>query len=252
MQRFSGKVALVTGGASGLGKATAVAFGAEGAKVVIAGRREELGREVEAQLRSSGIDSMFVRTDITDEAQVGALIEGVQKTYGRLDYAYNNAWSVPQGAPLAELAIERFDQELALLRGTFLCMKYEIAALASTGGGAIVNCSSMATQLAQPGTSAYAAAKSAMEMLVRTAAHECAGKNIRINSICAGGIETPGSTEYVRQLPPAELEKFFSRIALRRLGRVDEIAQSVLYLCSEAASYITGINLVIDGGLRLT
>jgi NAD(P)-dependent dehydrogenase (short-subunit alcohol dehydrogenase family) len=131
-------------------------------------------------------------------------------------------------------------------------MKYEISAMATTGGGAIVNCSSLSSKLALPGLGAYAAAKSGLEALTRTAAHENVGKNIRINSICAGSLETPGSIAYMRQMSSADLDSFLSRIALRRLGKVQEIAQSVLYLCSEAASFMTGSNLVIDGGYSLT
>lgn len=252
MQRFSEKVALITGGNSGLGKATAEAFAAEGAKVVIAGRREEIGREVESAQRAAGRDVTFVRADITEDAQVRSLVERVVELHGRIDFAYNNAWSVPLAGPLAELPISSFDRELDLLRGTFLCMKHEIAAMAPKGGGVIVNCSSLSSQLAQPGLGAYAAAKAGLEMLVRTAAHENAGKNIRINSICAGGFETPGSMEYLKQLSPTELEAFLSRVPLRRLGKVEEIAKSVLFLCSDAATYITGVNLIIDGGYRLS
>jgi NAD(P)-dependent dehydrogenase (short-subunit alcohol dehydrogenase family) len=252
MNRFSNKVALITGGNSGLGKATAEAFAREGATVVIAARREGLGRDVEASIRASGGEATFVRCDITDEADVRALVDRVVETYGRLDYAYNHAWAAPQGAPLADLPTDRFDHELALLRGTFLCMKYEIPVLASGGGGAIVNCSSLATQLAQHGLGAYAAAKAGLEMLARTAAHEYASKNIRVNAIVTGAFETPGSAEYVRQLPQAALDAFYARIALKRLARPAELAEAVLFLCSDASAYITGTSLLVDGGYRVT
>lgn len=252
MGRFADKVALITGGSSGLGKATAEAFVAEGAKVVIAARREELGREVEASLRASGGQATFVRADITEEAQVRSLVEQTVALYGRLDYAYNNAWASPASVHLADYPMSALDQQLALLRGTFACMKYQIPVMASGGGGVIVCCSSLASQSAQPGLGAYAAAKSAIETLVRTAAHEYASKNIRVNSLCVGGFETPLSAEYVRQLSQEQLAAFYSRIAMRRLGQVSELAQCVLFLCSDAAAYVTGTSLVVDGGYRLT
>lgn len=252
MERFKGKVALITGGSSGLGKATAEAFAIEGAKVVIAARREELGKEAAAAISAAGGQAAFVSCDITNEDQTRSLIDRVLELHGRLDFAYNNAWSAPHAVPLAEMPTDSFDKELALLRGTFLCMKYQIPAMAKGAGGVIVNCSSLASQMPRPGLVAYGAAKAGLEALVRSAASEYADKNIRVNSICSGGFKTPTSDEYVRQLPPAAVEAFFSRVPLKRLGLMNELAQTVLFLCSDAAGYITGINLVVDGGFHLT
>jgi NAD(P)-dependent dehydrogenase (short-subunit alcohol dehydrogenase family) len=251
MQRFTGKVALITGGTSGLGKATAEAFIREGAKVVLAARRQDLGREVEASLRAAEGEATFVRCDITQEADVRALIDRTVSLYGRLDYAYNNAWSAPNAALLSDMPTESFDKELALLRGTFLCMKYEIPAIAASGGGAIVNCSSVVTLSSQSGLGAYSAAKAALETLARSGARECADKKIRVNSICCGGFQTPTSDAYAAQLSPEALKELCSRPLLKRLGKLTELAEAVLFLCAEP-SYITGINLVVDGGYALT
>ncbi len=251
MTRFDGKVALVTGGTSGLGRATAEAFAREGAKVVIAARRVDLGREVEGSLRASGGDATFIRCDVTDEVEIQALVDQTVAIYGRLDYAYNNAWSAPKLAPLAEFSDE-FDANFKFLRGIFACLKHELRAMSAGGGGAIVNCSSAATKLATPGLGSYAAAKAGLESVTRTAALEYVGQNIRVNSICCGGFDTPMSQATYGNAPPEAIEAFTSRIALRRLGRLEEAAQSVLFLCSPGASYITGINLALDGGYFLT
>jgi NAD(P)-dependent dehydrogenase (short-subunit alcohol dehydrogenase family) len=252
MGQFDGKVALVTGGNSGLGKATAEAFAREGAKVVIAARREALGREVEASIRAAGGETRFIACDISSEEQIRKLVERTVQTYGRLDYAYNNAWGALKIAPLTELTTDVYDEAFTSLRGSFLCMKYEIPAMISGGGGAIVNCSSNATQGAIPCLGAYSAAKAGLEMLTRTAAHECADKNIRVNSVCFGAFPTPMSSDLVSALDPKTIEAMIARIALRRYGRLDEAAQAVLFLCSERASFITGTNLLVDGGATLT
>jgi NAD(P)-dependent dehydrogenase (short-subunit alcohol dehydrogenase family) len=249
---FEGKVALVTGGNSGLGKSTAEAFAREGAKVVLAARREELGREVEASIRAAGGEATFVRCDVTHEEEVKALVERTLAVYGRLDYAYNNAWAPTRRTAIVDMTVDAFEHDIAFLRATLWCMKYEIPAIASGGGGAIVNCSTTATQSIFAGLGSYAATKSGVETLTRTAAYENAAKNIRINSVCAGGFETPMAADFAKQLSTEEMNTTFVKFAFKRLGRPPELAQAVLFLCSERASFITGINLLVDGGYCLT
>lgn len=255
MGQFEGKVVLVTGGTSGLGKATAAAFAQQGAKVVIAGRREELGRDVEASIRASQGEATFVRCDVAHEDQVRALVDRTVQLHGRLDYAYNNAAAAPDedAKPLAEVSVAAYDAMMNVsLRAVFLCMKYEIPAMIAGGGGAIVNCSSTAAHSAIPGLGVYGAAKAGVETLTRFAAREYASANIRVNAICVGSVETPMSALAGARLPPAVVEAVVAKMALGRAGQPPEVAAAVLFLCSEGASYITGANLAIDGGYLLT
>lgn len=252
MGQFDGKVALVTGGNSGLGKATAEAFAREGAKVVLAARREAPGREAEESIRGAGGEARFITCDVTSEEQVRSLIERTLQIYGRLDYAYNNAWAQPTFLPVSASTVGEYDTMFNSLRGVLLCMKYEIPAMISGGGGAIVNCSSNATKTVVPGLGIYSAAKAGLEMLTRTAALECAEKNIRVNSVSLGAFQTRMSSELISVLTPAQRDGVTARIALKRFGRLDEAAQSVLFLCSGGATFITGTNLLVDGGYSLT
>ncbi|MBK9264653.1 MAG: glucose 1-dehydrogenase [Polyangiaceae bacterium] len=252
MGEFEGKIALITGGNAGLGRAAAEAFAREGAKVVFTARREELGREVEGSIRATGGDATFIRADVTSEDDVKALVERTLSIHGRLDYAYNNAWGALRASSLVEMTAESFDRDLAFLRAIFFCMKYEIPAIAASGGGAIVNCSSLASQSVQPGLGAYSAAKAGLEALTRTAAVESAAKNIRVNAIVAGAFETAMAAEYAQQLPQEALGALFARLPMKRMGRPAELADAVLFLCSDRAAFITGANLQLDGGFRIT
>ena len=241
------KVALVTGGTSGIGRATAVAFGEAGAKVVLSGRREAEGEETAALIRDTGAECLFVRSDVSDEAEVQALVEKTIATYGRLDCAFNNAGIEPSLKPLHEQSIEDFDKLMSInVRGLFLCMKYEIQQMLNQGSGVIINNSSMGGLIAFPGVSPYVASKHAVMGLTRSAALDYAKQDIRINAVNPGLIATAmidrlssGSTD---------TDDFASMVPMGRMGQAAEIAQAVVFLCSDAASYITGQPLVIDGG----
>jgi NAD(P)-dependent dehydrogenase (short-subunit alcohol dehydrogenase family) len=253
MGQFDGKVVLVTGGSAGLGKATVEAFARDGAKVAFSARREELGREVEASIRASGGEVTFLRSDVTREDEVKALVARTVEVYGRLDYAYNNAASAPRMSLLADTSVEVFDESVSVfLRSVFLCMKYELQAMIAGGGGAIVNCSSLASLSAWPTFGVYSACKAGVEAMTRVAAAEYVDKNIRVNSVCPGTFDTPMVEAGSAVMPQEVLDAIRSRIGVRRYGRPEELAHAVLFLCAPNASFITGINIVVDGGRLLT
>lgn len=250
MQQFAGKVALVTGGTSGIGRATAEEFARRGARVVIAARRNDMGQAVEASIRAAGGEATFVACDVSKENEVRSLVDGTLDRYGRLDCASNNAAPTPVGKLLAD--VERSDYDYMIdpvLRGVYLCMKFEIPAMKA--GGAIVNCSSYASMIGIPGWSMYSAAKAAVESLTRVAAHECAASNIRVNNVTLGLIATPMSEEVAGMLDQASVEAMNAHIAMQRQGRPEEVARPIVFLCSDDASYITGATLMVDGGYHL-
>ena len=239
------KVALVTGGTSGIGRATAVAFGEAGAKVVLSGRREAEGEETAALIRDTGAECLFVRSDVSDEAEVQALVEKTIATYGRLDCAFNNAGIESPLKPLHEQSIEDFDKLMSInVRGLFLCMKYEIQQMLNQESGVIINNSSMGGLIAFPGVSPYVASKHAVMGLTRSAALDYAKQGIRINAVNPGLI----ATAMIDRLSSGSTDDFASMVPMGRMGQAAEIAQAVVFLCSDAASYITGQPLVIDGG----
>jgi NAD(P)-dependent dehydrogenase (short-subunit alcohol dehydrogenase family) len=238
------KVALVTGGTSGIGRATALALGAAGAKVVFSGRRGSEGEETAALIHESGAECLFVRSDVSSEAEVRALVEKTIATYGRLDCAFNNAGIESPFQPLHEQSIEHFDNIMSInVRGLFLCMKYEIQQMLQQGSGAIVNTSSILGLIGYSGNSPYNASKHAVMGLTRAAALDYAKQGIRINAVNPGPIATE-MTDRVGFTADAAA----AVVPMCRMGQVEEIAQVVVFLCSDAASYITGQPLVIDGG----
>jgi NAD(P)-dependent dehydrogenase (short-subunit alcohol dehydrogenase family) len=249
------KVALVTGGTAGIGRATAIAFAAAGAKVVFSGRREAERETTSAMIRELGAECLFVRSDVSSETEVKALIEKTVATYGRLDFAFNNAGFGTVPKPLHEQSIEDFDSIMATnLRGVFLCMKYEIQQMLTQGAGVIVNNSSLSGLIGVPGTGPYTASKHAVMGLTRSAALDYAKQGIRINAVNSGftrgtEIVTPQSLQEMG----VTLEQFesmmSSSVPMGRMAQPEEIAATVVFLCSDAASYITGQPFTIDGGL---
>jgi NAD(P)-dependent dehydrogenase (short-subunit alcohol dehydrogenase family) len=241
------KVALVTGGTSGIGRATALALSAAGAKVVFSGRRDQEGEETAVLIRDAGAECLFVRSDVSSEADVKALIEKTVASYGRLDVVFNNAGIDSPMKPLHEQSVEDFDKLMAInVRGLFLCMKYQIQQMLTQGSGAIVNNSSMGGIIGFAGVSPYIASKHAVMGLTRSAALDYAKQGIRINAVNPGFI----ATEMMNRATTTggTLEQFASIVPMGRLGQSEEIAATVVFLCSDAASYITGQSLLVDGG----
>ncbi|HXW93353.1 MAG TPA: glucose 1-dehydrogenase [Terriglobales bacterium] len=260
MSRFQDKVALITGGTSGIGRATALAFARDGAKVVVAARRAERGREVVGEIENRGGKALFVRTDVSRANEVEALIAETVRAFGRLDFAFNNAARVEDPlAPTADLTEEDFDQTVGVnLKGVWLGMKYEIRRMLAQQpqGGVIVNTSSCNGLGGCPHASFYAATKAGVIALSKSAALEYAKSGIRVNALVAGPIRTPmlqAAMERAAGGDPEALKKVEARYAgmtaRGRMGEPEEAAEVALWLCSDAASYVTGHSMVVDGGI---
>ncbi|MBD1919401.1 SDR family oxidoreductase [Phormidium sp. FACHB-77] len=242
------KVALVTGGTSGIGRATAIAFGAAGAKVVFSGRRDAEGEKTAKLIRETGAECLYVHSDASNEEDIKALVQKTVATYGQLDCAFNNAGINGSFKPLHEQSIEDFDNLMAInVRGLFLCMKYEIQQMLSQRSGVIVNNSSTSGLVAFPKTSPYVASKHAVMGLTRAAALDYAKQGIRVNAVNPGVSATELLDRAFKQLG-ITADDFDSLVPMGRIGQATEIAQAVVFLCSDAASYITGQPLAIDGG----
>lgn len=248
MNSLANKVALVTGGTSGIGRTSAIAFARAGAKVVVAGRREEEGNETIRLIREAGSDGLFVKADVAQEADVKALITATVNTFGSLDIAFNNAGLLGENALLADQSEQAYDRLFGVnVKGVFLCLKYEIAQMLAQGnGGAIVNTSSInGFRPLAPGLSLYDTSKAAVVMLTKSAALEYAAQKIRINAIAPGPIET----EMLNQATGGNSKAFEGFVPAGRLGQPDDIANAVLWLCSDAADFINGHTLAVDGGI---
>ena len=251
MMMLNNKVALVTGGTSGIGRATAIALGTAGAKVVFSGRRKEEGEKTAALIRDAGAECLFVRSDVSKEEDVKALVQKTIEAYGQLDCAFNNAGIDPPTKPLHEQSIEDFDKLMSInVRGLFLSMKYELQQMVSQGSGAIVNNSSMGGLIAFPGMSPYIASKHAVMGLTRSASLDYAKQGIRINAVNPGIIATD-MMDRLADKTGVTSDAYTSTVPMGRMGQAEEIAQAVVFLCSDAASYITGQPLVIDGGFTV-
>jgi NAD(P)-dependent dehydrogenase (short-subunit alcohol dehydrogenase family) len=245
---LEGKVALVTGGTSGIGRETAVLFAKAGAKVVVAGRREPEGKETVELIRAAGGDGLFLKADVSKASEVEALIQKTVEKFGRLDAAFNNAGIEGVWVPLIKQTEEDWDRTIDVnLKGVWLCLKYEILQmLKQGGGGAIVNMASIGGLVGFSGAAAYSASKHGVMGLTRAAALENARSKIRINAVCPGAVETaladrvfgaPSVHKYVVSIHP-----------IGRFGKPAEIAEAVVWMCSDRASFMTGQSLVLDGG----
>jgi NAD(P)-dependent dehydrogenase (short-subunit alcohol dehydrogenase family) len=247
-RELEGKVALITGGTSGIGRDTAILFAKAGAKVVIAGRREAEGNETADQVRAAGGEALFVKTDVSKAAEVENLVKKTVEKFARLDVAFNNAGTEGKPGPIISQSEEDWDRTMNVnLKGVWLCLKYEIRQmLKQGGGGAIVNMGSIIGLMGWAGAATYSASKHGVIGLTKSAALENAKNRIRVNAICPAVVETPMGE---RAFGAPEIKKYSIGLhPLGRFGKPMEIAEAVLWMCSERSSFMTGQPLVLDGG----
>ena len=247
MSEFTGKVALITGGNAGIGRATAIEFAQHGAKVVITGRREKEGHEVIAEIKALGGEAIFAKTDVSKESDVKAMIERTLETFGRLDCAFNNAGIEETLTPLSNQTEETYDQIMDInVKGVWLSLKHEIPAMLKTGGGAIVNSSSIAGLVGFAMAPVYVASKHAVIGLTKSIALEYAKQNVRVNAVAPGSIETRMLRDFASA--PEVRQMLEAGHPMGRIGQPKEVASTVIWLCSDSASFVTGQTLAIDGG----
>ena len=248
MGQLDGKVALITGAGSGIGRASALVFAREGAKVALADIVVEGGEETVRMVKEAGGEAFFIKADVSNAAEVEAMVNTVVETYGRIDCAYNNAGIEGQLASTDEYAEDMFDKVIGInLTGVWLCMKYELPHMLKQGSGAIVNTASGAGLIGVAGMSAYVASKHGVVGLTKTAALEYAKSGIRVNAVCPGLIQTP-MVERITAEQPQLGEALVASEPIGRTGKPEEIAESVVWLSSDAASFVTGHAMSVDGG----
>jgi NAD(P)-dependent dehydrogenase (short-subunit alcohol dehydrogenase family) len=246
--RFTDKVVLITGAASGIGRAAAVAFAAEGARVAILDRSADTLEAVHSSLKNAGSEVLTIACDVSSPDQVEAAIKQVVDRFGRLDIAFNNAGVENKAAPVHEIDLAEWDRILGInLRGTFICMKHELAQMVKQGGGVVVNTSSGAGIRGVEGGAGYAASKHAIIGLTRSAALDYAKQNIRVNAVLPGNIETPMMDRFTG----GDIQKAIDLEPVGRLGKPEEIAEAVLWMASDLGGFVTGAATVIDGGWSL-
>ena len=243
-----GKVALVTGAGSGIGRGSAMVFAREGANVAVADVNEELGAETVELIRAGGGTAEFLQCDVSRHDEVAAMVQRVVELWGRLDCAHNNAGITTMGGSLHELALEEWQRTLDVnLSGVFYCMRNEIPVMLKQGAGAIVNTSSGAGLVAAKGLAHYCASKHGILGLTKTAAQELAKTGVRVNAVCPGVVETPTLLAHTAKSP--EIAKMINNSTARGvMGRPEEIGEAVVWLCSERASYVNGESMLVDGG----
>ena len=246
--RFAGKVAFVTGAASGIGRATAVAFAAEGARVAILDRTEDALYETADAVRSAGGEVLTLACDVSKPEEVETAVARTVERFGRLDIAFNNAGVENKAAPVAEIELEEWDRILDVnLRGTFVCMKHELAQMVRQGSGGVINTSSGAGIRGVAGGAAYAASKHAIIGLTKSAALDYAKSNIRVNAVLPGNIETPMMDRFTG----GDIQKAIDLEPVGRLGKPEEIADAVLWMSADLGAFVTGASISVDGGWSL-
>ncbi|HHW08563.1 MAG TPA: glucose 1-dehydrogenase [Firmicutes bacterium] len=245
---MKGKTALVTGGTSGIGKATAISFGREGANVIIVSRNEEKGKTVEKELKQMGINAVWLQADVAKVDEAREMIRKAKDIYGRIDYAFNNAKTGGRADMVDKIDEAEWEKTMAgVLSSVFYCMKYELQVMLEQGGGAIVNNASVDGLRGFPWDPAYSAAKHGVIGLTKSAALQYARNNIRINAVCPGWIWTPPIEARLARNPESEKEMMMHQ-PIGRFGRPEEVAAAVVWLCSDKASFMLGAALTVDGG----
>jgi NAD(P)-dependent dehydrogenase (short-subunit alcohol dehydrogenase family) len=247
-QRFNSKVVFVTGAASGIGRATAIAFASEGARIAILDRSADALNAVADTIRRKSSDVLAIPSDVSEPSQMQAAVEQVIQKFGRLDVAFNNAGVENKAAPVHEIELSEWDRIMNInLRGLFVCMKHELAQMVRQGGGVVVNTSSGAGIRGVAGGAAYAASKHAIIGLTRSAALDYAKQNIRVNAVLPGNIETPMMDRFTG----GDIQKAIDLEPVGRLGKPEEIAEAVLWMASDLGGFVTGAATVVDGGWSL-
>ena len=247
-KKMEGKVALVTGGGAGIGRAVALAFAREGAVVAVADKVPEAGEETASMIKESGSESLFIPCDVSKAEEVKAMVTKATECFGRLNCAFNNAGIEGAMSPIVEYPEDGWSRVLSVnLTGVWLCMKHEIPLMLKEGGGAIVNTASVAGLIGAPGMSPYSASKHGVVGLTKTVALEYAKNNIRGNAVCPGVINTSMNDRFVAAHPEME-EIFLNAHPVGRIGEVVDVAEAVIWLCSDSASFVTGHAMAIDGG----